>query len=228
MDRGQHLSCPLCLQADYKLFHQDNKRRYYRCQHCALVFIPPDQRLPREQEKTIYDLHENNPADAGYRRFLSRLMIPLCERIEKTAYGLDFGCGPGPALAEMLQQAGHQVNLYDPFYADNPGVLRQCYNFITCTEVVEHLFHPQREFALLFSLLQADGWLGIMTKQVSSPQAFSDWHYKNDLTHVCFYSRLTFQWLAEKFDCGLEFIGNDVILLQKKSRGGVNNRKQTT
>ena len=27
------------------------------------------------------------------------------------------GCGPGPALAEMLREAGHTVATYDPLFA---------------------------------------------------------------------------------------------------------------
>ena len=41
------------------------------------------------------------------------------------------------------------------------------------------------------------------------------WHYKNDQTHVVFFSRQTFEYLAERDKLDLEFIGNDVILLRK-------------
>ncbi len=46
-------------------------------------------------------------------------------------------------------------------------------------------------------------------------QAFGLWHYKNDPTHVCFFSRDTWQWWARQCGAGLEFIGSDVMLLQK-------------
>ncbi|MEB3214380.1 MAG: hypothetical protein VKL39_23735, partial [Leptolyngbyaceae bacterium] len=44
---------------------------------------------------------------------------------------------------------------------------------------------------------------------------FATWHYKDDLTHVCFFSRETFLWLSQLWRCSITFIGNDVILLQK-------------
>jgi 16S rRNA G1207 methylase RsmC len=35
---------------------------------------------------------------------------------------LDFGCGPGPTLSILLAEQGQQVDLYDPFYHDDPSV----------------------------------------------------------------------------------------------------------
>ena len=61
--------------------------------------------------------------DAGYRRFLSKLADPLMARLAPGARGLDYGCGPGPALAAMLREAGHEVALYDPFFAPDPAPL---------------------------------------------------------------------------------------------------------
>jgi len=54
-----------------------------------------------------------------------------------------------------------------------------------------------------------------MTKQVIDLEAFACWHYKYDPTHVTFFSRATFRYLAERDKLELEFIGNDVILLRK-------------
>ena len=108
--------------------------------------------------------------------------------------------------------------IFDPFYANDPSVFRGNYDFITATEVFEHLHFPKREIFRLWNCLQLDGILGIMTKLVVDRDAFSTWHYKNDPTHVCFYSRQTFEWLAFQLAAQIEFIGNDVILLHKKKR----------
>jgi len=54
-----------------------------------------------------------------------------------------------------------------------------------------------------------------MTKLVRDVDAFSRWHYKNDPTHVCFFSVETWQWWARQMDAQLEILGADVILLQK-------------
>ena len=134
--------CPLCLGKETRAFHRDKHRDYRRCQECLLVFVPDDQHLDLQQEKAIYDLHQNQVDDQGYRQFLSRLSTPLLERLSPGSQGLDYGCGPGPLLANILKQAGHSVDLYDPFYANHPQHLENRYDFVTCTEVAEHFRQP--------------------------------------------------------------------------------------
>ena len=207
------MQCPLCSAAAATPFHADKRRRYLCCESCSLVFVPPAFFLSREAERAEYDLHRNAIGDPGYRAFLSRLAKPLLARLPPASRGLDFGCGPGPALAHMLREAGHEVALYDSFYAPVPDVFDGRYDFICATEVVEHLHAPGRELARLWSLLEPGGWLGVMTKLVRDRAAFSRWHYKNDPTHVCFFSERTWQWWAQRQGAALEIIGADVILL---------------
>ena len=207
--------CPLCLGESIANFHRDQKRDYLSCFDCHLVFVPSAQHLSPTAEKAIYDLHQNQTDDPGYRHFLSRLATPLLGRLQARTTGLDYGCGPGPLLAQMMTEHGHQVSLYDPFYADEARVLQGRYDFVTCTEVVEHFRQPQAEFQRLFGLLKPAGLLGIMTKLVINAEAFSRWHYKNDLTHVSFFSEATLQWLAEQYHCGLNIISKDVIIFQR-------------
>ncbi|CZF84936.1 Methyltransferase domain protein [Grimontia celer] len=212
------LECPLCKSADIADFEQDRRRRYFRCQECYLVFADPECLLSPEEEKAVYDKHENVVEDEGYRRFLSRLATPLMEKMgEGAKQGLDFGCGPGPALAAMLEEAGHQMAVYDPYFAPNLSVLDATYDFVTCTEAIEHFYMPHREWRQLLSLVKPGGWLAIMTKLVIDAPAFKSWHYKNDPTHVSFFSRETFRFLAERDGLDVDFVGNDVILLRKKN-----------
>ncbi|MDX2507167.1 MAG: class I SAM-dependent methyltransferase [Gammaproteobacteria bacterium] len=206
--------CPLCRTADGRPFYQDN-REYFQCPVCCLVFVLPQQFLTLKEEKAIYDLHENSIDDPGYRGFLSRLFSPLLQCLAPGSHGLDFGAGPEPALAEMFQEAGHSMAIYDPFYAPESKTLQLCYDFISASEVVEHLHHPGRELERLWSCLKPNGTLGIMTKRVIDQKAFSRWHYKNDLTHVCFFSLETFQWLAEHWCATLTVPENDVVLFTR-------------
>lgn len=115
----------------------------------------------------------------------------------------------------MFREVGHTVALYDHFYAKNSAALQQTYDFITATEVVEHLHDPATIFSQLWTLLKPGGYLGLMTKLVQDQEAFTTWHYKNDLTHVCFFSRATFEWLAHQWQAELEFFDNDVMLFHK-------------
>ncbi|MGI3131032.1 class I SAM-dependent methyltransferase [Halopseudomonas pachastrellae] len=180
-----------------------------------MVHVPAHWQLTAKQEKAEYDRHENHPDDPGYRRFLSRLAEPLLQRLAPASSGLDFGCGPGPALALMLRERGHQVALHDLYYYPNPVALEQQWDFITATEVVEHLADPRGVLEQLWRCLTPGGWLGLMTKRVTSPEAFSTWHYKSDPTHISFFSEQSFRWLAQHWQAELELIGADVALLRK-------------
>jgi len=208
-------TCPLCASAETAFYHRDQRREYLGCRRCELVFVPPAYRLSPAEERAVYDRHENSPEDLGYRRFLARLADPLRERLAPGARGLDFGAGPGPTLSVMFEEAGHPMAIYDPFYAPDASMLARTYDFITATEVVEHLFAPGEELTRLAGLLRPGGWLGLMTKRVSDREAFARWHYILDPTHVCFFGEATFQWLADALGMSVEFPAADVVLLRK-------------
>ena len=89
---------------------------YFACDICQARFLDPDQLPDRMTEHSHYLLHENDPDDAGYRAFLSKLADPLIEKLTTPSSGLDYGCGPGPALAHMLRDTGHHVALFDPIF----------------------------------------------------------------------------------------------------------------
>jgi len=209
------MSCPLCLESTITHYHQDKLRDYWQCLHCHLVFVKSQDRLNTDDEKAIYDKHENSFDDLGYQNFLNKLLIPLTNKLKSKASGLDFGSGPGPAILTMMANKGFRMVNYDPYYANNPEVLKQQYDFITCTEVIEHLYHPHQELTLLCQMLKDNGLLGIMTKRLINFEKFRSWHYKNDPTHVCFYSDLTFEYIAEKWGYKLEIINSDSVILHK-------------
>jgi len=207
--------CPLCNSGGADFFYRDRRRDFWRCKDCQLVFVPRDFHLSEAQEKAQYDLHQNRPEDPGYRQFLARLADPLLTRLTAPARGLDFGCGPGPTLHLMLRDAGHSVEIYDKFYALNPELLTREYDFITATEVVEHLAEPGEVLNSLWDMLVTGGLLALMTKRVLDPEAFARWHYKNDPTHLVFFSDSTFDWLARQWQASYSFYGKDVVIFEK-------------
>ena len=196
-------------------YHQDKKRAYQQCHQCDLVFVPHKFYLSAEEEKAQYDLHDNQVDDPGYRKFISRTLNPVLERVSIGAKGLDFGCGPGPALSVMAKEQGVDVENYDLYYANYPERLAVQYDFITMTEVIEHLSKPNNVLTQLDKMLKPNGILAIMTKRVKDNDAFKTWHYINDPTHICFYSDKTFEYIANSFSWRLEIIGADVVLLTK-------------
>ncbi len=209
------MSCPLCLNKTIDFYHQDNQRDYWQCVQCELVFVKLEFQLNSQQEKDIYDLHQNNPNDLGYRTFLNKLLIPLQKKLPKDAKGLDFGSGPGPAISVMFGEQGISVENYDIYYDNHPELLQKEYDFITCTEVVEHLYNPHEVFSQLTAMLKSGGLLGIMTKRVINKEKFRNWHYKNDPTHLCFYSDKTFEYIALNWGFKLDFITDDTLILEK-------------
>jgi SAM-dependent methyltransferase len=208
------IPCPLC-GSQSSHYHRDKRREYLQCALCKLVFVPPEFHLSHSAEKAEYDKHQNAANDTGYQRFLQRMAGPMIERIPAHSKGLDFGCGPAPVLAEILRSAGHRVAIYDVYYFPHQTALDGQYDFITATEVVEHLARPMLELERLWQLLAPGGTLGIMTKLVIDAERFTTWHYIRDPTHISFFSRDTLQWVAAQLNANIEFIGSDVVLLNK-------------
>lgn len=207
--------CPLCHGIELVAYHQDRKRSYRQCQTCQLVSVPPEFYLSAEAEKAEYDKHENHPDDLGYQKFLNRTLEPLLARFDPSARGLDFGCGEGKALSLMAKARGYLIDNYDLYYANAPETLTCQYDFITLTEVIEHVSDADALLTQLYQLLKPQGILAVMTKRVLNPTAFSVWHYKNDPTHINFYSEASFQWLALHYGWQLEIVDKDVVFLHK-------------
>ena len=217
MHTRENATCPLCKNGNAHEFFRDKRRNYLRCQECSLIFVPSSQLLSAADEKSRYDLHQNSPDDVNYRRFLSRFFIPLAQRLTPGSCGLDFGCGPEPVLAGMFEEAGYPMTIFDYFYSNNPSALARQYDFITATEVVEHLHDPGKDLDRLWACLKPGGHLGIMTKFAVELGNFSQWYYKNDPTHVCFFSQPAFRWLAAQWNAELSFYDVDVVLFRKKA-----------
>jgi hypothetical protein len=218
MNSTKH-TCPLCGSVKTGFYFEDRRRTYQHCAVCLLVFVPECFHLSAALEKAEYDLHENQTLTKGYRGFLERTLIPLHNRIStvfgQAAEGLDFGCGEGKALSHLAQERGLRMANYDLYYHPDESVLHKSYHFITMTEVLEHLAQPYNVLSKLVQQLKPGGMLAIMTKRVTDVAAFSTWHYKNDMTHICFYSESTFHWLAARLGLRLEIIEQDVVFFYK-------------
>ena len=192
-------------------------RAYWRCRVCSATCLDPAQRPSPAEELDCYRLHENDPNDPRYRRFLARLADPLLACLPLASRGLDYGCGPGPALVAMLREAGHTMALYDPFFHPDPEPLTRAYDFVTCTETAEHFHHPAEDFERLTRLVRPGGWLAIMTCFLTEDAKFEDWHYRKDPTHVVFYREATLRHLAQSWGWTCDIPVKDVALMRKPS-----------
>ena len=140
---------------------------------------------------------------------------PLLEYVPKGSRGLDYGCGPGPAMAAMLTEQGYPTANYDPIYYPEPLLLQKQYDFVSCSEVVEHFHNPAASFNQLYKLLKPGACLAVMTNWWSDDQDFCRWHYRRDPTHVCFYCPATFDYLVELLGFELRHMQQNVAILQK-------------
>lgn len=207
--------CPVCLSDAVTFFLTVEAQDYWRCQACEARYLDPRQHPSQAAEYYHYQHHENDPEELGYRRFLSRLADPLLALLPPGSSGLDFGCGPGPALAEMLREAGHDVALYDPFFHPSRTPLNRTYDFVTCTETAEHFHRPAEEFDRLAGLLRPGGLLAIMTCFQTEDSLFAGWHYRRDPTHVVFYRETTLHHLAAARNMSCSIPVKNVAILQK-------------
>ena len=208
------LPCPLCGHLGLQSSLQAVGRTFFRCPVCDLLSVAASDRPDASAEKAHYLTHENDPDDSGYRGFLDRLLVPLAARLEPGSRGLDYGSGPGPTASRMLAGRGFTTACYDPFFAPDTGQLARVYDFVVCTESVEHFHAPGREFERIDRLVRPGGWIGIMTELVDERLSES-WWYLRDPTHVCFYSMATLTWIAARFAWVVEAPQRNVVLMHK-------------
>lgn len=208
--------CRLCGSDDTEFVcHQDQfKRNFYRCCNCDIHFAEGSSLLTPKEEKSRYSHHNNSDKSPGYVAFLSKLLDPVLERVNKNHDGLDFGSGPYPMLQELALERGYKMNIYDPFYADDISALAKKYDYVTSCEVVEHFHRPGESFDVLMNLLRPEGRLGIMTSILFPEIDFSSWHYIRDDTHVCFYTPKTLKWIAKKWNLEIVYQHKNVVIFQ--------------
>jgi SAM-dependent methyltransferase len=211
--------CPVCRSHATDPLPAAKQARYWQCASCWAIFIDPAGRPTPKAEAAYYALHDNRVDDPRYRAFLSRLATPVLQRVAAGSHGLDFGCGAAPALAHLLREAGQQVAIYDPLFMPDNEALQAQYDFITLSEVAEHMHDPSGEFTRLFAMLRPGGLLAVMTGFPPPLASFEHWHYRRDPTHVVFYRPSTLHWLAQHHDAVCEIPCANVALMRLRATG---------
>ena len=209
------MNCIICSNPGSLSFSTNDSKTYWSCNFCEGRYLDASHYINEDEEKERYLEHNNQIDDMAYRSFLGKLALPLQAKLSSGDTGLDFGCGHGPALADILEKDGFNVSLYDPFFFPDTEALTRTYDFITCTETAEHFHNPYKEFNTINSLLKPGGWLGIMTCFLTTDEAFESWYYRRDPTHVTFYCKKTFEVIASQRNWQYEFPSKDIVLLQK-------------
>jgi SAM-dependent methyltransferase len=189
------MECPLCQRSTCE--QRQLSPQFYNCNTCGTTFRHSSYYLSSEKEKERYLQHNNDVEDTSYQAFVTPIINEVCRSFNSNNNGLDFGAGTGPVISKLLMDKGYQMSLWDPFFHSDESVLNNRYDFIVCCETIEHFHNPLEEFELMITLLKPGGKLCCMSELLPKDISFNDWYYKNDPTHVIFYSEENLKWIKE-------------------------------
>ena len=189
------MECPLCHRSTSN--QRQLSPQFYNCDTCGTIFRHSNHYLTSEKEKERYLSHNNNVDDIDYQSFVTPIVNEVCRSFDSNSKGLDFGAGSGPVISKLLTDKGYRMSLWDPFFHFDESVLNDRYDFIVCCETMEHFHNPFKEFELMRNLLKSGGKLCCMSEILPKDISFDNWYYKNDPTHIVFYSEENLKWIKE-------------------------------
>ena len=202
-------SCKICGFTTREINHP-KFGSYHYCERCEFISKDEEYIVSHKEELSIYNNHNNSIEDPRYVEFFYKFLEDaVFKYVGEGKNGFDFGSGPSPVLAQILEKYhDYNMDIYDLFYAKEKTYIGKQYDLITSTEVVEHLINPMPYFKLFFELMKNDGILAIMTLfHKNDDEYFKAWHYIRDNTHISFYTPKTFHYIAKKV--GLRIIHTD-------------------
>lgn len=195
--------CSICNSKTKTVKHSKTSVLFHECPTCQLITRELSDYFSHQEEVERYLQHQNSIDDSSYQNYFVQFIVEtklLENKDNRIVNGLDFGSGPTPVLAHVLTH-NYQVNMdiYDPIFSPNPVYENKLYDFITCTEVIEHIKNPLETFNLFNKLLVPNGLLAIMTQfHPNHENLFLDWFYIRDRSHISFFTLRTVETLAAK------------------------------
>lgn len=212
------MTCKIC-QGETTSFYDDYmKCQTYHCKACGFIFKDEEAIVSHDKELKVYQQHNNTEENLGYvamfQDFIDKTITPHKEQITTA---LDFGSGPNPVLAGILKRNGFVTDYYDKFFATEKIYEGKQYDLITSTEVIEHIRDVQEVMAFFAQHLNPGGFLALMTQfHPDDQEAYLNWWYRRDPTHIVFFTPKSFRALAEQHGFTLRYHDDKkVVLLQK-------------
>lgn len=206
------MKCLFCQSEQTQKIIEDN----YKCFQCHIVFKAENAHLVPAEEERRYQFHENDANDKKYYDFLIKLIKPIEHELANIRTHLDFGSGKSSVYQKYFQEKNCESWCYDLYFYPDIKTLHKQYDLVTCSEVVEHFNNPNHDWNTLVSTVKPNGLLAIMTNFYTDDIDYSKWWYKNDPTHVIFYSLNTFEYLEKKYLLKLQFSDNKSIAIFRK------------
>jgi len=215
------MKCNICKNENLHLIEVKNKSRlkkYYRCNECGFIFIGEEHLLPLEDESKRYEIHNNEITDPSYRAYFKKFIDYIEDDLDKENTILDYGSGPQPVLANVMEENGYKVDIYDKFFSRETDYLNKKYDVILSTEVFEHIYNPMETLETLLSILNKNGKLILMTAiSPSTDEEFRRWWYIQDPTHVVFYNKKTFDIISKKYNLNIiKYNHKNIIVFQRR------------
>lgn len=207
-------TCLLCKSNKVSLYRNIKSGTFFSCDICSVVYRDQKTFLDSTSEKSRYDKHKNDIDDLGFQNSVKPIVKTVLNHYTNEARGLDYGCGNGPVAAALLEKEGFDIALYDPFYAPDKEVLQDTYDFIICNEVIEHFYNPKEEFETFAKLLKPSGLLICGTGILYPTINFDTWFYKNDPTHVIFYTTASLEWIQKELSFSSVSMANNLVVFQ--------------
>lgn len=207
--------CLICNNETYALNDKQFNVIYHRCKICDFIFLDRKYIVSFNEEKEIYEYHNNSIEDEGYVAMFEKFITSFINDVNGKML-LEYGSGPEPVFSELMRRRGFDVTMYDLHYYNDDLYLSKKYDVITSTEVFEHFLNPIEEMEKIIPLLNKGGILAIMTQFPKDDAHFLDWWYRRDVTHISFFTEKSFQVLAKKFDIEVIFTNNKDYMILKK------------
>lgn len=200
------MKCLICKSETKTINDLQFELNYFSCEKCGFIAQDRDSTVSFDEERVEYDRHENNIENEGYvnyfKKFIDKALIPYAD----LGVGLDFGSGPEPVFSQVMKRDyDAKMDIYDLHYQTEEVYQGKYYDYIVSTEVIEHVSNPLEFLTLLAKHLKPGGVIALMTLfHTCNDAAFLQWWYRRDITHISFFTPMTFRYMAQKL--GLEII----------------------
>lgn len=189
-----------------------NNVDYIFCPSCGFLSKAERHILNSNDEFLRYKNHQNNNED--YKKYQENFYHIIREFLGENV--LDFGCGDGHVLANILAQNGHNSHYYDLYFYPQENYKKILYDAIILEEVIEHIREPLPVLLPLLSLLKNDGRLIIRTRFIPSDVFLNNWWYLRDITHISFFDMKTFKYLCQVLKMQIIYCNDkDIVILEK-------------
>lgn len=222
--------CPICCEHGKYIFKGKIMKKhdvdYYQCEKCGMIYTEPPYWLDDAYQDAIV------PVDTGIMvrnvtdTIITNALIQLC--YEDAHVFLDWGGGYG-VFTRMMRDLGYNWLWYDKysqnllargFEYDNINVSgdNKKVDFMSAFELFEHFENPREEMQNMLSVCDTILFSTELYSDKLDYKQIAEWWYYAPQTgqHICFYSRVTLEYLAKENNVNYYKLNNGLHLFTKK------------